>query len=132
MHQEVIQLDMTQPGPFPTSTDIDRALDRLLDAPEDLSSLLPPSYTFISKAGSGTYGNVYFCLPTSVVTSARTEFMALGDSTTVYEDLTKQLVAVKTSRGSSIPMFQNEIKALQIVGATNQAAESYTRSSTIT
>ncbi|UPX17309.1 uncharacterized protein EKO05_0007674 [Ascochyta rabiei] len=75
----------------------------------------------MTHAGSGTYGDVYFCLPSSMIMAARNHLTAQADLTVACDDLTKQLVAIKICQGPSLPTLKNELAVLQIIATTNHA-----------
>ncbi|KAJ4354891.1 hypothetical protein N0V95_003425 [Ascochyta clinopodiicola] len=76
----------------------------------------------MTRAGSGTYGDVYFCLPTSTIITVQNHSTAQADLTAMCDELTKQLVAIKICQGPSIPTLRNELAVLQIIATTNHAA----------
>jgi serine/threonine protein kinase len=111
---------MSESNIVPTSADMDRVVDRMYEVPEDPSPLLPPSYTYVVTAGSGTYGDVQFCLQTSALLSARTDSESINlksatDYDTVRDSLTKQVVVVKICHGTSVVALQQELEALHTI-----------------
>jgi hypothetical protein len=116
------QLTMSQPKPHPTSRVVNRYFDRLHNQISAFLFLIPSTYTFITQAGSGSYGDVYFCLPSTAITSTH------ADSVIAYKELTKQLVAIKIctgcGSGNSTPTLHDGIRVMQAIAATNCVAKS--------
>lgn len=121
----LVQLGMSHPSL--TSSDPKRAIDHLYDIAPDPSCTFPLAYTYLANAGSGTYGDVYFCVPSVAVLEARSELTVHTDINQVRKKLTNQLLAVKICHGPSIPNLVEEIKTLHSITATNHAAHSATR-----
>jgi hypothetical protein len=105
---------MSEPNFVPTTLDMTRVMDRLNGVPCDPSLLLPATYTHVAIAGTGTYGDVHFCLQNSALLSARSGLTASTDRSAVYEKLIKQLVAIK------ICCEPDSIKTLQRSGPTRR------------
>ena len=118
----IAQLSMSEYDALPTSADVDRCVKEFCDSPPDPASFLPSTYTSIIHAGSGTFGDVYFCIPTSAITASMVNSTAQTEVTTACTHLTKQLVAIKVCHGPSIPTLCNELAVLQIIATTNHAA----------
>lgn len=107
---------MSESNFVPTTLDMTRVMDRLNGVPWDPSLLLPATYTHVAIAGTGTYGDVHFCLQNSALLSARSGLTASTDRSAVYEKLIKQLVAIKICcEPDSIKTLQTELEALQTI-----------------
>lgn len=121
---------MSQSNQIPTSTDANSAVDRRNGAPVEVSSVIPPNLTVISYAGRGTFGDVYFTIPTFDLALAQAAVTSQIDLAAATDMALQKLIAVKiayaSSDSSSIRSLKNEIKTLQIIRETNQAAKEAT------
>ena len=104
--------------------DMNRMMDLMYGVPKNPLSLLPSEYTYVTTAGTGTYGAVHFCPATLAVNSARAESRSSTERSLVCENLTKQLVAVKICiEPDSIETLQTELEALQAIEAHKKTDE---------
>ena len=109
---------------MPTSADMDHMMDLMYGIPQDSMSLLPPAYTYVATAGTGSYGSVHFCLRSPSGKAVRANFKPSTDIPTVCERLTEQLVALKICvQPESIETLATELEALQVVEAYTKTDE---------
>lgn len=100
-----------------SGSELDIALTEPHDSSVDTTQSIPPTYTQVSLAGSGMFGEVHFCLPADTVSSARSN---TSDTQQSSHALTSKLVAVKVAVSTGKTVLAQEIKTLRAISEQAQ------------